>query len=271
MLKKMILLLYRCSLLAVLAWPVAPFAGTLEIEFIYIGADDSPALIGARQGIAEANLQGKFLNQRYRLDVMKPADLPGQDLTDYLAILTDVDSATFRNIAGRFSAMPVFNLGNEDDTLRRACIANVLHIVPSARMKADALEQWRHKQPETKATARGWHHDFKKFAARDLNKRFKKRFKMNMDEKAWAGWAAVKMASDTVARTGLTTAAPILRYLKHDLGFDGQKGSNMNFRDTGQLRQLLLLVEADRIVAEAPVRGVAQPPGLDSLGLPDCK
>jgi len=45
----------------------------------------------------------------------------------------------------------------------------------------------------------------------------------------------------------------------------------MNFRDTGQLRQLILLVEEDKIVGEAPVRGVAKPPTLDSLGLLNCE
>jgi len=45
----------------------------------------------------------------------------------------------------------------------------------------------------------------------------------------------------------------------------------MNFRETGQLRQPILLVEGDKIVAEAPVRGIAKPPTLDSLGLLSCE
>ena len=45
----------------------------------------------------------------------------------------------------------------------------------------------------------------------------------------------------------------------------------MNFRKNGQLRQLILLVENDKIITEAPVRGVAKPPTLDSLGILDCK
>ena len=63
----------------------------------------------------------------------------------------------------------------------------------------------------------------------------------------------------------------LLEYLKNELTFDGQKGSNMNFRKNGQLRQLILLVENDKIITEAPVRGVAKPPTLDSLGILDCK
>ena len=77
------------------------------------------------------------------------------------------------------------------------------------------------------------------------------------------------MLSDTVARTQKTDAEAVLSYLKNDLAFDGQKGAGATFRDTGQLRQLVLLVENDKIVAEAPLRGVKG--GLDSLGLSSCK
>ena len=59
-------------------------------------------------------------------------------------------------------------------------------------------------------------------------------------------------------------------YISSDGVFDGQKGSDMNFRVTGQLRQLIILVENDKIVAEAPIRGVAKPPTLDSLGSLEC-
>jgi len=79
------------------------------------------------------------------------------------------------------------------------------------------------------------------------------------------------MTSDSVARTNISNAKDMLVHLKTNLSFDGQKGSNMNFRDTGQLRQLILLVENDKIAGEAPVRGVAKPPTLDSLGLLNCE
>lgn len=91
-----------------------------------------------------------------------------------------------------------------------------------------------------------------------------------MGDDAWAGWAAVKMLSDTVARTQNADSAAMLSYLRDDLSFDGQKGDSATFRDTGQLRQILLLVDDNnKIVAEAPLRGVKG--GLDSLGLISCK
>ena len=59
-------------------------------------------------------------------------------------------------------------------------------------------------------------------------------------------------------------------FISTDYIFDGQKGDNANFRESGQLRQILLLVDNDnKIVAEAPLRGFKG--GLDSLGKVTCK
>ena len=44
----------------------------------------------------------------------------------------------------------------------------------------------------------------------------------------------------------------------------------MSFRDTGQLRQPLLLVAGDHVLGEAPVRGVVEIEDLDSLGATHC-
>ena len=98
-----------------------------------------------------------------------------------------------------------------------------------------------------------------------------KNYKIPMDDNSWAGWAAVKMTSDAVARTKISGPQEMLLYLKTKLTFDGQKGIDMNFRETGQLRQPILLVENGKILAEAPVRGIAKPPTLDSLGILNCQ
>ena len=105
-----------------------------------------------------------------------------------------------------------------------------------------------------------------KYAGRDLNKRFRAASGQAMNGSSWAGWAAVKMTSDTIARLNDASPAALLNFLRHELKFDGQKGAEMSFRDSGQLRQPLLLVEKEKIVGEAPVRGVADADDLDSLG-----
>jgi hypothetical protein len=246
-------------------------AEPIEINFIYIGKNDHSALLGIKQGLTESNLQGQFLNQSYKLDVISENQISTHDFSKYIAVLTAVDKKTFIEISQSLSDIPVFNLTLEDDSLRTACINNALHIIPSKSMKQDAESQWQKKESGTDAKAFAWHSDFVKFAARDLNKRFKKQHNIVMDDFSWAGWAAVKMTSDTVARTAISEPEKMLSYLKSELTFDGQKGSDMNFRETGQLRQLILLVEKNKIVAEAPVRGIAKPPTLDSLGILNCE
>jgi hypothetical protein len=242
----------------------------IEVNFAYVGGGNHLSLLGIKQGIDESNLQGQFLNQRYNLDLVSSNEIDGHDFSKYVAILTPLNSQKLTKLAKQSPNTPIFNLADESDELRLSCIPNMLHITPSSKMKSDALKQLQDKKPGPNANPQSWHYSFVKFAARDLNKRFKKNYKQKMNDDSWAGWAAVKMTSDTVARTQISNPKEILKYLKNELTFDGQKGSDMNFRVTGQLRQLILLVEDDKIVAEAPIRGVAKPPTLDSLGILEC-
>jgi len=251
--------------------PIIVSAETLELGFAYIGPESHSGLLGVKQGLAEANVQGQFLGQKYRLDMMTIEDADTKDFSSYIAVIAIVEYKDFIKLSDTLVNTPLFNISIEDDSLRTACLPNALHAIPSMSMKADAVIQWKQKNPDSNAQAQAWHGDFVKFAARDLNKRFKKKQHSTMDDTAWAGWAAVKMTSDSVARENISDAKQMLKHLKTNLSFDGQKGSDMNFRDTGQLRQLILLVEDDKIVGEAPVRGVAKPPTLDSLGLLNCE
>ena len=243
----------------------------LEVNFAYVGSAEHAALLGIQQGLDEANLQGEFLNQRYNLSVVTPEESAKHDFSTYVAVLSAAEQTDYLELTERLTGTAVFNLTLDDDKLRMSCINNALHIIPSKAMKLDAEAQWQKKAPDNSAKAQAWHPAFVKFAARDLNKRFKKNHKITMDDYSWSGWAAVKMTSDTVARTSITDPNNMLNYLKTELSFDGQKGSDMNFRETGQLRQLMLLIDENEIVAEAPVRGVAKPPSLDSLGILNCE
>jgi len=258
------------SLLAILLFSSLVIAEDITIRLSYVGDTGNSAYLGAQQGLSEANLQGQFLHQQYLLETV-PADAAlTTDYAHHIAVVAAVDHDTLRKLLDKLPNIPVFNVNLEDDDLRTACFQNALHIVPSRRMKQDAVSQWLKKNPEATVTAQTWHPEFVKFAARDLNKRFTKNYKKPMDDPAWAGWAAVKMTSDTVARENITDPAKLLDYLKTSLLFDGQMGIEMNFRPTGQLRQPLLIIENGKIAGEAPVKGVANPTDLDSLGNVEC-
>ncbi|MFW5426386.1 MAG: ABC transporter substrate-binding protein [Methylophagaceae bacterium] len=260
----------QSGLLALLCLLILPVqAEVIEVELYYVGPTEGSAWLGVQQGLDEANLQGEFLGQKYSLKPISVSDLAELKSVTAILLATDADQVLTIAQSKQLANVAIFNLSSDSDALRSACLPNLLNITASQKMKNDAQSQMIAKNPDSKAQAQGWHKDFRKFAASQLNSRFTKAQGVIMDDDAWAGWAAVKMLSDTVARTQKTDATTILAYLKNDLAFDGQKGAGATFRDTGQLRQLVLLVENDKIVAEAPLRGVKG--GLDSLGLKSCK
>jgi hypothetical protein len=244
-------------------------ADPIEIQLDYIGPTEGSVWLGLQQGLSEANLQGEFLGQKYTLKPVSLEELAKQESLTAVLLATDPDTVLKVAQMAQFKQVPVVNINSDSDSLRSACVSNLLNITASNKMKQDALQQWLDKHPDSKADAQGWHKDFKKFAASQLNNRFTKAHDVIMDDDAWAGWATVKLLSDTVARMQSADSAAMLDYLKNDIAFDAQKGAGATFRDTGQLRQLVLLIEDDKIAAEAPLRGVKG--GLDSLGLVSCK
>lgn len=265
-------LIARCLLLmaATTVAAVAQTPAPTRVNLAFVGPESGSAHTGVRQGLDEANLQGRFLGQAYELKVVSPDAAGGTDFSGYLAIVVAAGPDVLLALAARWPDHPVMNVSAGDDALRN-CTANLLHVAPSDAMRRDAVAQWRTKHPDAAVAALAWHPDFMKFAGRDLNKRFRAAFNTGMDDAAWAGWAAVKMVSDMIARRGPESPGALLEHLRTGLAFDGQKGTDMSFRATGQLRQPLLMVENGKLVGEAPVRGVAPSDAdLDSLGPGEC-
>jgi hypothetical protein len=232
-----------------------------EINLSFIGDYDSQAFMGLQQGIDEANVQGKFLGQSYSLTTLPKLSI---------AIFTTVDAEHIAQLSRAYPNKVIFNLTAEDNDLRSQCFGNVLHIIPSQAMIKDAENQWHKKNPNNAAKAQTWHHTFKKYAAGQLNTRFTESYRVEMTDNAWAGWASAKLLSDSIARSQFNDNTSLLEFIKTELNFDGQKGISLNFRDTGQLRQPLLLIENGNITGEAPVRGIVDTSNLDSLGLNQC-
>ncbi|MFT5759851.1 MAG: hypothetical protein ACI9LM_004635 [Alteromonadaceae bacterium] len=255
----------RLYILALLIGVVCSANGTTnqsnEIKLSFIGDTDSQAFKGVKQGIDEANVQGVFLGQSYSLTTMPNSST---------AIFTTMDAKHIAYLSRAYPNKAIFNLTAEEDELRAKCFANVLHMLPSQAMKKDAETQWQKKNPNSSAKAQAWHHSFKKYAAGQLNTRFTRSSHHKMTDTAWAGWASVKLLSDSVARNQFNDTTSLLKFIKTELAFDGQKGMSLNFRDTGQLRQPLLLIDNGKIAGEAPVRGVVNTTNLDSLGLTHC-
>ena len=238
-----------------------------EISVLYVGVADTSAHFGARQGLSEAVVQGEFMGIEYRMLTAAEMD---QENVSPVAIIAAVEPTRLIQLVEAYPNLAIFNITANDTKLRELCRDNLFHIGPSAAMLADAEAQWRRHAPDSAARARAWHRTFQKYAAAQLNIRFKKQFATDMDDDAWAGWAAMKLLADTLVRQPSLGGADLIEALKTNQAFDGQKGADLSFRETGQLRQPVLLVEQDKIVGEAPVRGVADTSDLDSLGLAFC-
>jgi ABC-type branched-subunit amino acid transport system substrate-binding protein len=91
-----------------------------------------------------------------------------------------------------------------------------------------------------------WSPALERFGASQLNQRFMTRYGVGMDGRAWAGWAAVKIAADAALRTTSVQPARLLAYLESPTTeFDGHKGWQLTFRSADhQLRQPLYMVVA---------------------------
>jgi len=259
-----------CLLFVAYLTPDPASAATRSVSIGFVGESGGAAHLGVLQGLQESNLQGRFLGQSYSAEIFDSAAALIAADKDWDALIAAADVYELTALERAFADRAIFNLQLDDDELRAVCSGNVLHVVPSRQMKADAVRQWRSLHPRAKVEAAAWHRDFKKYAASQLNIRFTEAHGQSMDDSAWAGWAAIKMLSDMVAREPQVQPDSLLDALRERLAFDGQKGAEMSFRETGQLRQPLLLVEGGKLVGEAPVRGVADIANLDSLGQTLC-
>lgn len=244
----------------------ATLAAPLQVTLAFVGDGAGDAARGAQQGLAEANAQGRFLGQHYTLTVV--ADGDAARALPAAAVIAALPAAALLALAQDSAGLPVINTTATDSALRASCTPNLFHTMPSADMLADAVQQWRRAAPQSAAVAQAWHPSFEKYAAVQLNRRYQETHGRAMSDAAWAGWAAVKLLSDTIARLGTADPAALAASLRTDLAFDGQKGTDLSFRSTGQLRQPLLLIENDTVVGEAPVRPFSA--DLDSLGLTEC-
>jgi branched-chain amino acid transport system substrate-binding protein len=128
-----------------------------------------------------------------------------------------------------------------------------------------------------------WYHGLERFSARELNRRFYRRFEKPAEGFAWTNWAAVKLVMEGVLRSASTEVSALVSYLESASPFDGHKGRALTFRDWNhQLRQPLYVLKVREDKPENPwdrlqLIGELPPPAapgqlvvevLDTLGEP---
>ncbi len=148
------------------AMPTTMPAGTTTIRIAYLGQHfpqklpssfmEAPpqddGIAGARLGIVDNNTTGRFTNQSFALDeqlIEGEGDVASafrklvQD--GGRLVVADLPAATLLAIADlpEAKAAILLNVAARDDALRgESCRANILHLIPSRAMLADALVQY---------------------------------------------------------------------------------------------------------------------------------
>jgi ABC-type branched-subunit amino acid transport system substrate-binding protein len=196
-------------------------------------ADGDGKTLGAAQAAA-------FLSSRRKVQILIGVS---PDDADALATFAEQRGLIFLNIASR------------SEGLRGACRRNSFHIEATDVMYANARRLTVHgtvaNQAGRPSSPDGgsvvlWNERLERFGASQLNDRYRAVAHAGMDGSAWAGWAAIKIASEAALRAGSADASRIRAYLEAaTTQFDGHKGWPLSFRATDhQLRQPLYIVGA---------------------------
>lgn len=124
-----------------------------RLEPGYLGHPGGPALDGVRMALAESDFELDAAGTAVALDNASVASSAAARVAAQKAekagaavLLVDLPSDWTRAVAAAVK-LPVINLGNASDSLReRDCMANLWHVLPSDRMRSDAVAQtlvWR--------------------------------------------------------------------------------------------------------------------------------
>ncbi len=119
-----------------------------RVERAYPGQPGGPAADGLRLALADSELELSASGMKLELDVVEAADANAAkaaaakaEKAGAVAFVTDLPAAWTLAVADATS-LPVLNSGEASDALREAdCRRNLLHLLPSERMRADALAQ----------------------------------------------------------------------------------------------------------------------------------
>ena len=240
------------AMIAATAWSLSAQATpSLRIGLIVRGNSfSSSASIerGARLGAAEAKQTAALFGGDVLL-FAEPAGTSPERAAERLLSSSKVQvlvgtGAEDADALSRFAEahrLIFFNVASRAHRLRAACRRYTFHIEASDSMYAIAAK--RVGSPSNANTVL-WAPTLERYGASQINDRYRAKYNAAMDGGAWAGWVAVKIASEASLRARSANATAILPYLEApSTNFDGHKGWPLSFRAADhQLRQPLYVV-----------------------------
>jgi ABC transporter substrate binding protein (PQQ-dependent alcohol dehydrogenase system) len=115
-----------------------------------------------------------------------------------------------------------------------------------------------------------WARPFEQWGATQLQNRFRRAAGRWMSERDYAAWMAVRAVGEAATRARSSDGAALLAFMRSDkMDLAAFKGVKLSFRPwDGQLRQPILLADADSLVSVSPQPGfLHQFSELDTLGI----
>ena len=120
-----------------------------RLERGHLGHPGGPAVEALQVALKEGALELDAAGAKIELDTVEVADLAAAraaatkaDKAGAAALVTDLPAAWTLAVADAAPKLPVLNTGESADALREAdCRRNTYHLLPSERMRADALAQ----------------------------------------------------------------------------------------------------------------------------------
>lgn len=262
---------------------VAPLAASVKVPILNVGAT-SDAL---REKDCAANLYHLLPGERMRADALAQA-LVARKWTQVLVLTgpsaqdaerSAVALAALKRYGSKIVAVKPFKLSTDP---RERALANLALLTGNMSYDVvwvvDSDGEFSRGLPYNTALPRpvvgdaglvalAWQHQFERFGAPQVSRRFVKAAKRPMTDYDWAAWMAGKAI---VAAAGVTQKLDGASVHSALLGanLDGSKGVAMQFRPWDrQLRQPMLLSDGQGVLATLPLEGVLHPRNtLDTLG-----
>jgi len=212
---------------------------------------DDSFLNGVRMGVDEASRTAALFHKGVAMREVSRRSISGADV-----VIACVNDSELRELAGLCEqhGVTLLNCASRSNELRRnLCRKTTYHVQASEAMYDDAAKLAHASRIVL------WDAKLERYGAAQLNDRYRAFAKQPMDDFAWAGWFAVKVAWESFARGSRDLTS---------VEFDGHKGAQLSFRSWDhQLRQPLYAVGAR--VADVPDIARSPLPSrqlLDTLG-----
>lgn len=216
------------------------------IAGIHLGIDEaarSAALFQKRVTLAE-----KYFTSAHDA-VAAATSLFGEHATVLIGGGDDDECRAIANVCVGHNVVFMNVVSRSDELRRSSCSRFVAHVEASDAMYNSA-RRIATTQSDTASPADCdvvlWNSSLERYGASQLNDRFNASFHGPMTGSSWAGWMAVKAATESFFRTGKSDGDSIGTYLGRDsTQFDGHKGTALSFRSWDhQLRQPLYCVSS---------------------------